>query len=110
VFGDGEQSRDFTYVENVVAANLLALQAPDAAGKLFNVGCGERITLNRLIKELEAILKVKAEVDYLPARAGDVRHSLADITFARTILGYNPRVSLEEGLRRTVEAMRRSAE
>ncbi len=107
VFGDGEQSRDFTYVENVVEANLQALQAPDTAGKLFNIGCGERITLNRLIEELEAILQIKAQVDYLAPRPGDVRHSLADITLARTILGYNPRVSLEEGLQRTVDAMKK---
>jgi len=106
VYGDGEQSRDFTYVENVVAANFLALTAPAVAGQVCNIGCGERITLNRLIQLLEGILNRKANVNYRPARAGDVRHSLADITLARRLLGYEPKVMIEEGLRRTIEAMR----
>jgi nucleoside-diphosphate-sugar epimerase len=103
VYGDGEQSRDFTYVENVVQANVLALQAVNAAGKVFNVGCGTRITLNRLIHLLEDILNVKAAVDYLAPRPGDVRHSLADINMARRVLGYVPVVMVKEGLVRTVE-------
>ena len=102
VYGNGEQSRDFTYVDNVVEANILALRAPRAAGSVINVGCGERITLNRLIKILEEILEVQATVDYQPARPGDVRDSLADISLAEEILGYRPKVALEEGLRRTV--------
>lgn len=106
VYGDGEQSRDFTYVENVVAANFLALTAPSVAGQVCNIGCGERITLNRLIQLLEGILNRKANVNYRAARAGDVRHSLADITLARRFLGYEPKVMIEEGLRRTIEAMR----
>lgn len=107
VFGDGEQSRDFTYVENVVDANLLALQASNAAGKLFNIACGKRVTLNGLIEKLEAILDLKTAIDYLPRRVGDVRHSLADIGLARKLLGYEPTVGLEEGLGRTVEWMRK---
>ena len=102
VYGDGEQSRDFTYVDNVVEANILALRAPRAAGSVINVGCGERITLNRLIKILEEILEVQAAVDYQPARPGDVRDSLADISLAQDLLGYQPKVSVADGLRRTV--------
>jgi len=102
VYGNGEQSRDFTYVDNVVEANILALRAPRAAGSVINVGCGERITLNRLIKILEEILEVQATVDYQPARPGDVRDSLADISLAQELLGYQPKVAVAEGLRRTV--------
>jgi nucleoside-diphosphate-sugar epimerase len=102
VYGDGEQSRDFTYVDNVVEANILALRAPRAAGSVMNIGCGERITLNRLIKILEEILEVQAAVDYQPARPGDVRDSLADISLAQDLLGYKPKISVAQGLRRTV--------
>ncbi len=106
VYGDGEQSRDFTFIDNVVEANLLALHAPAAAGQVCNIGCGERLTLNRLIETLERIIGVKAHATYAPSKTGDVRHSLADIGRARSILGYEPKVMVEEGLRRTVEAMR----
>ena len=102
IFGDGEQSRDFTFVENVVEANLLALGAVNAAGKMCNIGCGERITLNQLVANLEEELGVKAQVTHLPPKLGDVRHSLADIERARAILNYQPRVMVKEGLRRTV--------
>jgi UDP-glucose 4-epimerase len=108
IFGDGEQSRDFTYVENVVEANLLAAHATAMAGNVCNVGCGERITLNTLIRLLEEIIGVKAKVNYAEAKPGDVRHSLADIMAARHILGYEPKVMLQEGLTRTVEAFRRN--
>ena len=104
VYGDGEQSRDFTYVDNVVEANLLALRATDAPGNVCNIGCGEHITLNKLIRLLEEILGVKANVNYTDPKAGDVRHSLADITRARRLLGYEPKVMVKEGLRRTVQA------
>jgi len=103
VFGDGEQSRDFTYVDNVVEANILAIKAQRTAGAVINVGCGEGLTLNRLIRFLEEILHVQAVVDYEPPRRGDVRHYLADISLARDVLGYQPKVTLVEGLRRTVE-------
>jgi nucleoside-diphosphate-sugar epimerase len=103
VYGDGEQSRDFTYIDNVVGANLLALKAEGAAGRVINVGCGESLTLNRLIRFLEEILRVQAVVDYQPPRRGDVRHSLADISLARDVFGYQPIVTVREGLRRTVE-------
>ena len=102
IFGDGEQSRDFTFIENVVEANLLALGALNAAGKMCNIGCGERITLNQLVANLEEELGIKAQVSHLPPKLGDVRHSLADIERARAILNYQPRVMVKEGLRRTV--------
>ncbi|MEX0804942.1 MAG: SDR family oxidoreductase [Candidatus Binatia bacterium] len=106
VYGDGEQSRDFTYIDNVVDANLLALRAQDVPGKVCNIGCGERITLNKLIQMLEQILGVKAKVNYAAARAGDVRHSLADIQKARRLLGYNPQAGIEQGLRKTVKELK----
>jgi UDP-glucose 4-epimerase len=106
VYGDGEQSRDFTYVENVVRANFLALQAIAAPGNVCNVGCGEKITLNELIRLLEAILGIKAEVNYTAPKAGDVRHSLADLSLASRILGYHPKIMVNEGLKRTVETFR----
>lgn len=110
VYGDGDQSRDFTYVDNVVKANMLAMRAGgEASGKIFNVGCGESISLNDLIRSLEHILNIRATVNYAKTRPGDVRHSLADITLARRILGYAPEIKTEEGLRRTVKAMQAAA-
>ena len=105
VYGDGEQSRDFTYVENIVEANLLAAEASSAAaGNVYNIGCGARVSLNTLIGLLEENIGVKAEVAYANPKAGDVRHSLADIAQARHVLGYEPKVTLNEGLRLTIEA------
>jgi len=106
VYGDGEQSRDFTYVENVVEANVLATEASSAAGNMCNIGCGERVSLNTLIGMLEENIGVKPEVAYAKPKAGDVRHSLADIAQARHVLGYEPKVMLNEGLRLTIEAFR----
>lgn len=103
VYGDGEQSRDFTYIDNVVDANYLALQAPQAAGAVINIGCGARITLNQLIGLLEEILQVRAVIDYQPARLGDVRDSLADITRAQDVLAYRPQVGVKAGLQKTAE-------
>ena len=103
VYGDGEQSRDFTYVDNVVEANILAIKARRTDGAVINIGCGESLTLNRLIRFLEEILRVQAVVDHEPPRRGDVRHSLADISLARDVLGYQPKVTVFEGLRQTVE-------
>lgn len=108
IFGDGEQSRDFSYVDNVVEANLLASKAEDAPGKVINVGCGERLSLNQLVQLLEGILGVKATVHHADARPGDVRHSLADIDLAGRILAYKPKIMVEEGLKKTVETMRNS--
>jgi nucleoside-diphosphate-sugar epimerase len=107
IYGDGEQSRDFTYVENVVQANLRALQAPAAgvAGQVFNIACGDRVTLNRLLAELQAIIGSDVPAAYAAPRPGEVRHSLANISRARAALGYEPTVGLTDGLRRTVEAL-----
>jgi len=106
VYGDGQQTRDFAYVENVVQANLLAAEASDAAGQVFNVGSGAAISLLDLLKELNAILETDVQPAFQPARAGDVRDSLANISRAKKVLGYKPAVKLAEGLRRTVEYYR----
>jgi nucleoside-diphosphate-sugar epimerase len=102
VYGDGEQSRDFTYVDNVIGANLLAAEAAEVSGGVFNVACGERITVNGLIAELREITGRDVPVEFAPPRPGEVRHSEADITLARRALGYAPTISFGEGLRRTV--------
>lgn len=105
IFGDGEQSRDFTYVENAVNANLSACEAPAAkvAGRVFNVATGARFSLNETFRILSKIIGYNREPIYAPPRAGDVKHSLADISRAHEALGYQPTVTFEEGLRRTVE-------
>jgi len=105
IFGDGEQSRDFTYIDNVVAGNMLACQAPphQAAGKIFNVATGRRITLNETFKALQKLTFYTAQPKYAPERGGDIKHSLADIAKAQADLGYKPTVDFEEGLRRTVD-------
>jgi len=108
VYGDGEQSRDFTYVDNVVDANLLACTADGAAGMVLNVGNGERHTLNELLRVLASIVGQELVPEYEEARRGDVRHSQADIDKARQLLGYRPKASFEEGLRRTVDWYRRA--
>jgi UDP-glucose 4-epimerase len=107
VHGDGEQSRDFSYIDNVVEANLLAARAPDAAGEVFNAACGSRVSLLEIIELLEKILGCALERYHTPPRAGDVRHTQADIRKAEQLLGYVPSVGFEEGLRRTVEFFRR---
>jgi nucleoside-diphosphate-sugar epimerase len=101
VYGDGEQSRDFTYVDNAVEANLLAAGSEGVAGEAFNVACAERISLNALLSELRSLAGKSIEAKYLDPRPGDVRHSLADISAARERLGYEPRVGVMEGLRHT---------
>ncbi len=101
IFGDGEQSRDFTYVENVVEGTSRALTAENVGGEVFNIACGERITLNDLVGELRAITGHELSPKHEGERLGDVKHSLADITQARSQLGYNPDVNFSEGLRRT---------
>ena len=102
VYGDGEQSRDFTYVDNVVEANLLALQAAQAPGRIFNIACESAITLNQVLAILQQLTGLEIGPRHGPPRPGDVRHSLADISLARGALGYEPTVTVEEGLRRTV--------
>src|SRR5436190_21664855 len=104
IYGDGEQSRDFTYVSNVVDANLLAAESVAAIGRVINIASGRSVTINHvleLLKELTRRMDVKAE--HVPPRTGDVRDSLADLTVARSLLGYNPGVSLEDGMLLTIE-------
>ena len=103
IFGDGEQTRDFTYVANVVDGVLRATAAPRASGEVINVATGSRISLNQLFEEMRKITGSTATARYGPARAGDVRDSQADISKARGLLGYQPAVSLEQGLRQTLD-------
>jgi len=104
IYGDGEQSRDFTYISNVVDANLRAADSSSAVGQIINIANGERVTINEvleLMKKLTGQTDVHAE--YAPARTGDVRDSLADLTLARSLLGFSPQIGLEEGLRSTID-------
>lgn len=104
IYGDGEQSRDFTYISNVVDANLRAAESGSAVGQVINIANGERVTINQvfeMVKKLTGRTHVKPE--YVSARTGDVRDSLADLTLARSLLGYTPKVDLEEGLRLTLD-------
>jgi nucleoside-diphosphate-sugar epimerase len=106
--GDGGQSRDFTYIDNVVQVNLLAATAKGVAGEMFNVGVGKASTINDLVAAIEKITGKKAIVEHGPARPGDVRDSLADISKARKMLGYDPKFDLASGLERTVEYFRKT--
>ncbi|MGB9431151.1 MAG: SDR family oxidoreductase [Candidatus Acidiferrum sp.] len=101
VYGDGEQTRDFTYVDNAVQANLLACEAPTVSGGVFNIGTGARISLNQTLEYLRRISGKKLQAKYDPPREGDIRDSQADIAKAREFLGYEPTVMFEEGLERT---------
>ncbi|NQT85699.1 SDR family oxidoreductase [bacterium] len=106
IFGDGEQSRDFTYVADCVQANLLATTAPGAVGQTLNVACGGRYSLNEIVALLNRILGTAIEPVYEPARAGDVKHSQADIALATDLLGYAPQMGFEDGLARTLDWFR----
>ncbi len=105
VHGDGKQSRDFTFIENVVNANLLAMSAPaeKVSGRVFNVATAQQITLNDAIRSLRELTGYTGTVEYGPVRSGDIEHSYADISLAREALGYQPTVNFHEGLRRTIE-------
>jgi len=103
IYGDGEQSRDFTYVDNIVDETLRACEAPGTSGGVFNGGTGVRITLNQVVKLLERITGRKLQVQHDPPRTGDIRDSQADISLAKKVLGYSPLVLFEEGLKRTWE-------
>ena len=108
IYGDGLQSRDFTYVQNVVEANLLACKVPGIGGQVFNVACGDRITVNSMLHQINKIVGVDISPVYAEPRSGDIKHSQADITRAREHLGFEPKVSFEEGLRATVEWYRKN--
>ena len=109
ILGDGLQSRDFVYVENIVDANLRAATTPDINGRLYNIGAGGRLTLLDLVDALNRQLETKIEPTFGPPRTGDVRHSQADITAARRDLGYNPKISFDEGLARCLASYRSNA-
>jgi len=108
VYGDGEQSRDFTYIDNVVHANLLAARARKTNGEVINVACGEAVTVNAILGQINRLLGRNVKPIYAPARAGDVRHSLADITAARMLIGFKPVVPFQEGLERSIDWYRRN--
>jgi UDP-glucose 4-epimerase len=103
IYGDGEQTRDFTYVANVVDGVLRACDAPNVAGEVINVANGGRVSLNELLRVMSRIVGKPAQPVYQERRAGDVRDSQADISKARALLGFTPKVSLEEGLRNTLD-------
>lgn len=104
IYGDGEQSRDFTYIDNVIDGNLKAAQRSEPVGQVLNLATGERITLNTLLEELKKLTnRPDASAEYQPSRAGDVKHSLAEISRARTLLEYEPKIGLREGLTRTID-------
>ena len=103
IFGDGEQSRDFTYIDNVVRANLLAMSAEHLQGEAINIACGKRVSLNQLLNILKEIVGSKVSPTHEEARKGDVKHSLADINKGKRLLNYDPQVGIEMGLKKTVE-------
>jgi len=107
IYGDGNQSRDFTYVENVVRANLLAMEAPGVAGRVFNIACSQGISVNELLARLQDISGIRIPARFEPARTGEIRHSLSSIRQARAHLGYEPGVSFQEGLAATWEWFRK---
>jgi nucleoside-diphosphate-sugar epimerase len=112
VHGDGEQSRDFTYVANAVEGTILAMEAPvdNVTDGVFNIAAGGRHSLNDLLRELGAILQKTPRVEHTPPRAGDIKHSQADIERARRAFGYEPRISFRDGLQKTVDYFRSGAE
>jgi len=109
IYGDGRQSRDFVYVENVVEANLLAAQSQAAVGRVLNIGSGQAIDLLTLVTALNQLLEVQVEPVFAQERPGDVRESLADISWAQTLLGYQPQIDFSEGLRRSIAYYRQLA-
>ena len=106
VHGDGDQSRDFTYIDNVVAANLLACTTPGVGGEVFNIACNSRHSVLDIARAVERLLGIAVTITHVPARAGDVRHTQASIERAERLMGYRPSVGFDEGMRRTVEWVR----
>jgi UDP-glucose 4-epimerase len=105
IYGDGTQTRDFVYVDNVIDANLAAAGAPGVSGEVFNVATGQSVSLLSLLEAIATIIGRSVEPRFEPARSGDILYSEADISAARDALGYSPRVDFREGLRRTIEAL-----
>ncbi len=108
IYGDGEQTRDFTYIENVIEANLLAAKALETHGEVVNVACGEHVTVNAIIKEINALLGKDVRPTYVAERPGDIKHSWADITLAEKLIGFKPVVGFADGLRRAIDWYRRN--
>lgn len=109
IFGDGEQTRDFTFIDNVVHANMLAASAPKVEGQVVNIACGERVSVNQIIAQINQLLGKNVSCNYVPDRPGDVKHSLADIALARKLIGFEPVVSFADGLRRAIEWYKQSS-
>jgi len=103
IYGDGEQSRDFTYIDNVVDANLLAARAKRTQGEVINIACGQAVTVNEIIDMINNLLGKSVKPTYTPPRPGDVKHSLADITAAKNLIDYQPKVSFNDGLRLAID-------
>jgi len=103
VFGDGEQSRDFTYVDNVVDSNLLAARAKHTAGEVVNIACGQAVTVNEVIEIINGLVGKSITPIYDASRPGDIKHSLADISLARKLLSYKPTISFKEGLQKAID-------
>lgn len=108
VYGDGEQTRDFTYIENVIQANLLAARAPKADGTAMNIACGERVTINHVIGRINELLGTNVKPKYVDSRPGDIKHSLADIGLSKQVIGYTPKVLFDDGLKRSIDWYRKN--
>ncbi len=108
IYGDGEQTRDFTYIDNVVHANMLAAAAPRTGGEVINIACGTSVTVNQIIRQINALLGKNVQPRYTETRAGDVKHSLADIARAREVIGYEPLIMFDEGLRLAIDWYRQN--
>ena len=108
IYGDGEQSRDFTYVDNVVEANLLAARARKTAGEVINIACGKAVTVNEIIDMINEFTGRKVKPIYTAPRPGDVKHSLADITLAKELIGFTPKVSFRQGLEKAIDWYRKN--
>jgi UDP-glucose 4-epimerase len=107
VYGDGEQTRDFTYIDNVVHGNILAMQVDQTRGEVVNLACGDKISVNQVIAAINRVLGKNLQARHVERRPGDVQHSCADIRLAKKLLGYEPQIGFEEGLRRAIEHYRR---
>ena len=103
IYGDGTQTRDFTYIDNVVSANLLAARAKQTHGEVVNIACGDRITVNEIIEMINNLLGKNVKPNYVPSRPGDVKHSLADISLADKVIGYKPLVQFRQGLEKAID-------